>query len=483
MGFEVLPPRAPISDASGFVTPEFYRFLVQVQRITGTGLIESLRDAEYLTYTTSTVLPNAKRLLAGTALSLSLAASEATINLDDTAVTPGTYGSASQLASFTVDQQGRITTASQAALNSDNVTEGIANLFFTQARARASLSSGTGISYNSGTGAIALDTTSTRNTDHASVTLTAGNGLTGGGDISASRTFDVGAGTGITVNANDVALDTASTRNTDHSSVSITAGAGLTGGGDISASRTVDVGAGTGITVNANDVALDTSSTRNTDHAAVTLTAGAGLTGGGDISASRTFDIGAGTGITVNANDIAVDATVVATLTGSQTLTNKTLALGSNTVSGTKAQFNTACTDGDFAYLDGATFTGEVILPNSGPTNVYTAGFRGMPVNEQSSGAYTLVLADAGKTIYHDSGSAHTYTIPANASVAFPIGTIVRFVARNGSGTVTIAITSDTLRLAGSASTGSRTLAANGMAEAVKTNTTEWYITNLGGLT
>lgn len=42
--------------------------------------------------------------------------------------------------------------------------------------------------------------------DHTAVTLTAGNGLTGGGDISASRTFDVGAGTGITVNANDVAL-------------------------------------------------------------------------------------------------------------------------------------------------------------------------------------------------------------------------------------------------------------------------------------
>lgn len=38
------------------------------------------------------------------------------------------------------------------------------------------------------------------------LTLTAGAGLTGGGDLSANRTFDVGAGTGITVNANDVAL-------------------------------------------------------------------------------------------------------------------------------------------------------------------------------------------------------------------------------------------------------------------------------------
>lgn len=37
-----------------------------------------------------------------------------------------------------------------------------------------------------------------------------------------------------------------------------------------------------------------------------------------------------------------------------QTLTNKTVALGSNTVSGTKAQFNAALTDGDFATQDGA---------------------------------------------------------------------------------------------------------------------------------
>lgn len=42
---------------------------------------------------------------------------------------------------------------------------------------------------------------------HSGVTLTAGAGLTGGGTIAASRTFNVGAGAGITVNANDVAID------------------------------------------------------------------------------------------------------------------------------------------------------------------------------------------------------------------------------------------------------------------------------------
>ena len=41
------------------------------------------------------------------------------------------------------------------------------------------------------------------------------------------------------------------------------------------------------------------------------------------------------------------------TLSNSITLTNKTIALGSNTVSGTIAQFNTAVTDADFATLAG----------------------------------------------------------------------------------------------------------------------------------
>lgn len=45
-----------------------------------------------------------------------------------------------------------------------------------------------------------------------------------------------------------------------------------------------------------------------------------------------------------------------------QTLTNKTLTLGSNTLTGTKAQFNTALTDGDFASLTGTeTLTNKTI--------------------------------------------------------------------------------------------------------------------------
>jgi hypothetical protein len=107
-----------------------------------------------------------------------------------------------------------------------------------------------------------------------------------------------------------------------------------------------------------------------------------------------------------------------------------------------------------------------------------SAGYLGIPASAVSTTA-TLTIADAGEHIYVTSNS-QTITIPANASVAYPIGTTLTFIAGPSATTVTIAITSDTLRLAGGTSTGTRTLAANGMATAVKVAATTWYINGTG---
>jgi hypothetical protein len=206
--------------------------------------------------------------------------------------------------------------------------------------------------------------------------LTAGAGLTGGGDLSADRTFDVVANAdgSITVNANDIQVGVLASDaqhgvrggGTQHAAATtsvagflsaadkvvldaavpdaraLTAGAGLTGGGDLSANRTFDVVANAdgSITVNANDIQVGVLASDaqhgvrggGTQHAAATpsvagflsaadkvlldaavpdsrdLTAGAGLTGGGDLSANRTFNVVANAdgSITVNANDIQV---------------------------------------------------------------------------------------------------------------------------------------------------------------------------------
>lgn len=71
----------------------------------------------------------------------------------------------------------------------------------------------------------------------------------------------------------------------------------------------------------------------------------------------------------------APSGTVVGT-TDSQTLTNKTIALGSNTISGTTAQFNTALSDGDFATLAGSeTLTNKTISLGSNTVSGTLAQF------------------------------------------------------------------------------------------------------------
>jgi hypothetical protein len=113
-------------------------------------------------------------------------------------------------------------------------------------------------------------------------------------------------------------------------------------------------------------------------------------------------------------------------------------------------------------------------------TNVVdSVGYTGMPQNAQSA-AYGILASDAGKSIVHPitDNNARTFTIPANGSVPFPVGTTITFI--NMINTVTIAITTDTMYLAGAGTTGSRTLAAYGVATAIKVTSTSWIISGKG---
>ena len=179
-----------------------------------------------------------------------------------------------------------------------------------------------------------------------------------------------------------------------------------------------------------------------------------------------------------------------ADVTGTATF-NSAVVLSSS-VTGTTASFSGATTIGGAAVLSSTldvvgTATMGVITGStiSGSGNTLTVdgtdavGFRNTPVNSKSE-AYTAVLADSGKTILHPiaDDNARTFTIPANSSVAYPVGTVLTFV--NLINTVTIAITDDTMYLAGDGTTGSRTLAAYGVASAVKVASTTWIISGNG---
>jgi hypothetical protein len=104
-------------------------------------------------------------------------------------------------------------------------------------------------------------------------------------------------------------------------------------------------------------------------------------------------------------------------------------------------------------------------------------GYLNVPQNSQSA-AYTLVLADAGKHIYHPSAdtTARIWTIPANSSVAFPVGTAIVFVNDFSAGAITLSITTDTLVYTPDGTTGSRTIAAGGVATCIKVTSTRWLI-------
>ena len=119
-------------------------------------------------------------------------------------------------------------------------------------------------------------------------------------------------------------------------------------------------------------------------------------------------------------------------------------------------------------------------LSNCTVDGTNAVGFLNIPINSQST-AYTLVLADAGKAILHPStdANARTFTIPANSSVAYTVGTAITFLNMT-SNVVTIAINTDTMYLSSAGTTGSRSLAQYGSATAIKMTSTTWLISGSG---
>lgn len=190
---------------------------------------------------------------------------------------------------------------------------------------------------------------------------------------------------------------------------------------------------------------------------------------------------------------VASDLTANRTLTVTTGDANRALTLtGDFAMSGA---FNLTCTitgNTNVTFPTSGTLLasgGALGTPASGTLSSCTVdgtnllGYRGAPQNSQTA-AYTTVLSDAGKCIFHPSSdnNARTFTIDSNANVAFPVGTIIEFI-NMAAASCTIAITSDTLTLLPAGTTGSRTLAQYGRASAEKISSTAWVISGNSALT
>jgi hypothetical protein len=215
------------------------------------------------------------------------------IDLDDTAVTPGSYGDANSVSTFTVDQQGRLTAAGTTDINHDTLLNFVAD----------------------------------EHVAHSGVNLTAGSGLTGGGNITASRTFNVGAGVGVTVNADDVAVNPGNgiTANSSGTHVEVSGDSTLVANssGLFVIDSTID-----------HDALTNFVADEHVAHSSINLTAGNGLTGGGTIDASRTFNVGAGNGVSVSADAVAVNGGSTLTVNSTGVHVNNDLSITNLTLSG-----------------------------------------------------------------------------------------------------------------------------------------------------
>jgi hypothetical protein len=128
------------------------------------------------------------------------------------------------------------------------------------------------------------------------------------------------------------------------------------------------------------------------------------------------------------AGQLAVEGVVVPTISSTNTLSNKSIDLGTNPVTGTIAQFNTACTDADFS-VSTHTHTG-VYAPVASPTFTGTVTAPALVVDTLTG----VLRADAG-TVAVDTDVTDivsVFTTTVKGAVPPPTTTTGKFLKDDG---------------------------------------------------
>lgn len=191
--------------------------------------------------------------------------------------------------------------------------------------------------------------------------------------------------------------------------------------------------------------------------------------GPGDLTA-----VSAGTGITVTNGSgpiptVAIDSTV-ATLTGTETFTNKTLTSPTISTPTFTLATTSSTTSGRMSYDS----TNKKIQVGDGSSALDYASST-LVTNAQTA-SYTLVLGDKDKLVEVSNASANTVTIPLNSSVAYPTGTQIN-ILQTGAGQTTISGAGGVTINSTGATTASPKLRVQwSSATAIKRGTDTWVV-------
>jgi hypothetical protein len=375
------------------------------------------------------------------------------------------------------------------SFDTDSVSEGSTNEYFTTARARAAISASGDISYNSTTGVISFTN------DAGDIeSVVAGSGLTGGG-TAGDVTLNVGAGTGVTVAADTVSIgqDVATSADVTFNSVTADVTGDLTGDvtgnvtGDLTGDVTGNVSGSSGSTTGnaATATALETGRTISAS-GDISYTSGS-FDGTGNVTGTATLatvntDVGSYGSttaipvVTVNAKglvtavstasistsfDIAADSGTTNAVAGGETLTitgtanEVTTAVSGNTV--TVGLPDDVTIAGNLT-VNGTTTTVATtnlevndplfsLAANNGAADSVDIGFYGLYDTTGSQDLYSGLFRDASDSgkwkLFKDSQSVPTTTVNTGAT-GYAVGTLVANLEGSVTGTVSSLSNHDT---------------------------------------
>lgn len=179
-------------------------------------------------------------------------------------------------------------------------------------------------------------------------------------------------------------------------------------------------------------------------------------------------------------SSILIGGDTSGTITISAPAVSGTTTLTLPAVSGTILQSGTVVTVAQggtgavtLAAASIATYTGTETLTNK----TLTAPIVTYSVNAQTTTAYVTVAADAGAFITVSNAAANTFKLPTNAVVPYAIGSTITLIQIDAGLTTISAVTPGTTTvLSTGATAASPTLGQYKAATCIKTGTDAWYI-------